>query len=127
MANKVININAITELPNIITEDIKSKIDTNKPKAYTHLVDTVIKDTDQFVPYKNGSLSKNIEKNPTGYSYNTNYASYAFNPIAPSGVPKNYTKTTHIQAQGNPVDVSEREYAKKWADQYANDILQGLR
>ena len=127
MANKVININAIAELPSIITDDINAKIEANKPKAYSHLVDTVIKDTDQFVPYKNGSLSKNTVKTPTGYSYNTNYASYAFNPIAPSGVPKNYTKTVHIQAQGNPVDVSEREYAKKWEEQYVNDLLQGLR
>lgn len=127
MANKVININAIAVLPDIITSGIKSQIEANKPKAYTHLVDTIIKDTNQFVPYKNGSLSRNIEKNPTGYSYNTNYASYAFNPIAPSGTQKKYTKTVHTQAQGNPVDVSEREYAKKWADQYANDLLQGLR
>lgn len=121
MANKVVTISPNLDISSLITEDVKKIIDKNKEQAYRNLVNNIKKDTDKFVPYKHGNLAKNVPDTPKGYMYAESYASYAFNPIAPS-VQKNYTKDVHIQAQGNPVDVSEREYAKKWADQYAKDL-----
>lgn len=126
MANKVVTISPNLDISGLIVEEVQKTIDKNKEQAYRNLVSNIKKDTDQFVPYKHGNLAKNVPDTPKGYMYAESYASYAFNPVAPSGKPKNYTKDVHIQAQGNPVDVSEREYAKKWADQYAKDLLQGL-
>lgn len=126
MNNKNVTSSNSLDIANIVIEEIQKTIDKNKEQAYRNLVNNIKKDTEQFVPYKTGNLAKNVQDTPKGYMYAENYASYALNPIAPSGKPKNYTKNVHMQAQGNTVDVSEREFAKKWADQYAKDLLQGL-
>lgn len=126
MANKVVTISPNLDISGLVLEEVQKTIDKNKEQAYRNLVNNIKNDTDPYVPYKHGNLAKNVQDTPKGYMYTEDYASYAFNPTAPSGKPKNYTKDVHIQAQGNPVDVSEREFAKKWADQYAKDLLQGL-
>ena len=126
MANKVVTISPNLDISSLIIEEVQKTIDKNKEQAYRNLVNNIKKDTDQFVPYKHGNLAKNVQDTPKGYMYAESYANYAFNPVTSSGKPKNYTKDVHMHAQGNPVDASEREYAKKWADQYAKDLLQGL-
>lgn len=126
MAKKKVTNSSSLDISGLVVEEVQKTIDKNKEQAYRNLVDNVKKDTDQFVPYKHGNLAKNVQDTPKGYMYAENYASYAFNPIAPSGTPKNYTKDVHIQAQGNPVNVSGRKFVKKWTDQYAKDLLQGL-
>lgn len=126
MANKVVTISPNLDISGLVLEEVQKTIDKNKEQAYRNLVNNIKNDTDPYVPYKHGNLAKNVQDTPKGYMYAEDYASYAFNPTTPSGKPKNYTKDVHIQAQGNPVDVSERELAKKWADQYAKDLLQGL-
>ena len=126
MANKNVTNSNSLDIYSIVVEDIQKTIDKNKEQAYRNLVNNIKKDTDQFVPYKHGNLAKNVQDTPKGYMYAESYANYAFNPIAQSGMSKNYTKDVHMHAQGNPVDASEREYAKKWADQYAKDLLKGL-
>lgn len=126
MANKNVTISPSLDISGLVIEEVQKTIDKNKEQAYRNLVDNIKKDTEQFIPYKHGNLSKNVQDTPNGYMYAESYASYAFNPIAASGKPKNYTKDVHMHAQGNPVDASEREYDKKWAEQCAKDLLQGL-
>lgn len=126
MANKSVTITAFPDISKLVKDKVNETIEKNKQDAYNNLVRNIKSDTDKFVPYDTGDLSKSLEDTPKGYKYSSEYASYAFNPISKSGKTKNYTKTVHIQAQGNPVDVSEREYASKWAEQYSKDLLKGL-
>ena len=126
MANKVVTTSPTLDIAGIVVEEVQKTIAKNKEQAYRNLVSNIKKDTNKFVPYKNGNLAKNVQDTPKGYMYSEDYASYAFNPVSSSGVAKHYTKDVHMQAQGNPVDASEREFAKEWADQYAKDLLEGL-
>lgn len=98
-------------------------------KASLEAKGTVIKqmivDTDPLVPFKTGKLAHNVKPLPgnIGYVYSQPYASFAFDPIAPSGSYKNYTKTVHPEAMGNSAYMNAERNGDKYAKLYADEVV----
>ncbi len=114
-------------LDNLI-EDITQKVKANEERAKQKVLEQIVKDTDEFVPYKTGSLAKNVTVNPekSSITYEEEYASFAFDPIAPSGVPKQYTKDVHPNAQGYPFEVSADKHGMEWAQLFREELMNGI-
>jgi hypothetical protein len=110
-------------------EQLKVDIDDSTEEARKKLLDKVIEDTDEFVPYKTGKLSKNVVANTTTNEviYQEEYASYAFNPIAPSGVPKQYNHEVHPNAQGYPMQKSIAEHEEDWLELFRKEVENELQ
>lgn len=87
----------------------------------------IFEDTDPYVPYKTGFLSENLQWKIEGarveVEYVASYAPYAFNPIAPSGKEKNYTKTVHPEARGEPLAYSFSVNEDKWAEYFVEEVF----
>ena len=119
-------VSATIEFLNNVAIDIKKNI---KP-AQLKTLEKIIKDTDEYVPYKTGELANNVEASVESdvgkINYLVPYASYAFYPIAPSGVPKQYTKTVHTKAQGYPLDKSAEEHEEEWLKYFKEVLLNGI-
>lgn len=108
--------------------DLKDKIDRNKPRARSLTLDKIIKDTDPYVPYKTGELARSTTKSAdnTAVLYTAPHASFAFDPNTPSGVPKQYNKTVHEKAQGNPLEAARKDHETEWAEFYREELLKGV-
>jgi hypothetical protein len=106
-------------------EDIDEKIKANLDKAKKATLERIVKDTDEYVPYKSGDLSSNVSINPSNssFTYEEDYASYAFNPISPKGVPKQYTHTVHKNAQGHPFEKSASEHEVEWIEVFRKELM----
>ena len=98
-------------------ESVLEKADIVAKEA---VVEQMIKDTDEFVPYANGRLAKSVRPLPngSGYTYSVDYASYAFNPKTPQGRDKKYSKLVHPKAQGLPYKAAENEHYDEWVKLY---------
>lgn len=108
-----------------IVSDLKSTVNSNKSKAYNNLLDDIIRDTDEYVPYKSGALSKSVTKLPDGIEYRKPYASYIFNGVSKSGKPLKYTTSTHNKATSHPLQKALNENIEKYTRKYAKDLLGG--
>lgn len=108
--------------------DYKDKIISNIEKAKSKSLDKIIKDTEPYVPYKTGSLSNSVVKNvaTSTISYTAPHASFAFEPIAPSGKPKEYNQSVHTKAQGYPIQAAYNEHSQEWAEFFAKELLEGV-
>lgn len=111
-----------------LLKEVNKNLEEADKKARDVVIEQMIQDTDEFVPYKTGKLSRSVEKLPAanGFMYNTEYASYAFDPIAPSGVKKKYTKDVHPKAQGYPFEAASEEHFNDWVDLYEREVLKNL-
>lgn len=111
-----------------LSKEINTRLKEADKKARDVVIEQMIQDTDEFVPYKTGELSQSVEKLPlaNGFLYDTEYASYAFDPIAPSGVKKKYTKDVHPKAQGYPFKAASNEHFNDWVDLYEREVLKNL-
>lgn len=109
-------------------DDIRRKVNQNLDSAKKKVIEQVIKDTDPYVPYKTGALSSNISSNPSEgkFTYEEEYTSFAFNPIAPSGVPKQYTKTVHTEAQGFPFEKAVQEHDIEWVELFREEVMKDV-
>ena len=108
-----------------VRRDLEPKIFRNRAKrasdiAVSRLIEVGIKDTDPYVPYDTGKTSGSVKRLPNseGWEYTTDYAKFAFDPIAPSGKKKVYKTDVHEKAQGNPIQASFRDNKEKWLMQY---------
>lgn len=112
-----------------LVKQISSRIERNLPEAKRKTLERIAKDTDEFIPYKTGRLSKSVEIKPADSSilYSSEYASFAFNPVAPSGVPKQYTKTVHQNAQGYPLQASYSVHDAEWAEYFREELMKGVK
>lgn len=108
---------------NLVDRILKAQI-----KARDTVLDEVIKDTDEYVPYYSGKLSKSVHKLPKakGIIYTAPYAKYAFEPVAPSGKRKEYNKSKHPKAQGYPLKKSKEVNLEKWKKLYLEEILKNV-
>lgn len=117
---------ATIDFLNKVSFDIKKNIIPAQKKT----LEKIIKDTDEYVPYKTGELASNVKSsvksNVGEIKYLAPYVSYAFEPIAPSGVPKQYTKTVHTKAQGHPLDKSAEEHESEWLEYFKEALLHGI-
>lgn len=111
-----------------ILKEINVDLKEADSKARDVVIERMIKDTDEFVPYLTGETSRSVSKLPAngGFQYNTPYASYAFEPVAPSGVRKKYTTDVHPKAQGYPFEAAQEEHLDEWLDLYAKEVLKNL-
>jgi len=111
-----------------LTSDITRKVKANETKAKQKVLEQIVKDTDEFVPYKTGTLAKNVTVSPekSSITYEEEYASFAFDPIAPSGVPKQYTKDTHPNAQGYPFEAAADQHGMEWARLFREELMNGI-
>lgn len=109
-------------------EDIDNKIKANLDKAKKATLERIVKDTDEFVPYKSGNLASNVSINPSNstITYEEDYASYAFNPVSPKGVPKQYTHTVHKNAQDYPFEKSASEHDVEYAEVFRKELMQNV-
>ena len=109
-------------------KDIDEKIKANLDKAKKVTLERIVKDTDEFVPYKSGNLASNVTTNhsASSFTYEEDYASYAFNPISPKGVPKQYTHTVHKNAQGYPFGKSASEHEVEWIELFRKELMQNV-
>lgn len=98
-------------------ESVLEKADIVAKEA---VVQRMIKDTDEYVPYVNGRLANSVSVLPkgSGYTYTAEYASYAFNPKTELGKDKKYTKLVHPKAQGLPYKAAEKEHYDEWVELY---------
>ncbi len=109
-------------------KDIKKKVASNLDGARRKTIERIVKDTDEFVPYKTGSLASNVSISPesNSFTYEEDYASFAFEPIAPSGLPKQYTKTVHTKAQGYPFEKSVSEHDVEWVELFREELMKDV-
>lgn len=110
---------------------LKTKIRKNKVRAKRSTLDKIYKDTEPYIPYKTGALDRTGR---ISYSNSTitwgdvtaPYASFAFDPVAPSGKPKVYNRSKHLKAQGNPFQASKEANEVAWAEFYAKELLKDV-
>ena len=111
---------------------LKTRIRKNKTRAKRATLDKIYKDTEPYVPYKTGALNStgriNYPKSTItwGSDEKAPYASYAFEPIAPSGKPKTYNRSVHPKAQGNPFQAAQADNETAWAEYYAKELLRDV-
>lgn len=95
--------------------------------------DTIVSDVEEYIPYKTGVLnsSRTVDYGTYTIDYSScSYAKYAFNPtyIDRDGYEqyKDYTRTEHPLACGNPIDTAYDNHVQEWVEEIANltmDIL----
>lgn len=109
-------------------EKLLQKVRENDKEAKEKVLKQIVKDTDEYVPYKTGKLSSNVEVKPISSEivYKEEYASFAFEPVSRSGKPKKYSVERHSNAQGYPLQAAEKENSDKWAELYAKELLNGV-
>lgn len=109
-------------------KDIKGKILDNEETAKSKTLDKIIKDTEPYVPCNTGYLSDSVAKDvpSSSIAYHAPYASYAFEPIAPSGKPKEYDTSKHPQAQGYPIQAAYGEHGDEWNKLFLEELLRGV-
>lgn len=111
-----------------LKESLFNKIKDNEPLAREKVLNRIIKDTDEYVPYKTGKLAESAEARPVSSEivYKEGYASFAFDPVSRSGKPKEYSVERNQKAQGYPIQAAEKEHDKEWAELYAKELLNGV-
>lgn len=106
---------------------IQQALDKKRLEALQGLAEIVLNDTNIYVPYKTGALTQSgavvVTENGVQLGYEEPYAVYAFTPNAPSGKAKNYTKTAHPEARGEPIEYSFSVNSDKWAEYVAKEVL----
>lgn len=117
-------------IPQLLTlppDQIRTAIDQRMEHAKQAVFEQMQKDTEPYVPYKTGNLNQSayIEPSNNIIGWRADYASFAFNPIAPSGAYKNYTKTVHEEARGFPFGYAYGEKVKEWGDLFVKEVLSG--
>lgn len=110
---------------NKFVDDELNSIMEKKVRAQREVMKRVLGDTDEYVPYDTGYLSKTATILPSndGVLYPAEYASYAFNPTSNSGRPKEYKTSTHSKATGNPFEASYDDNGDAWAELFAEELL----
>lgn len=118
----------ISSKVNVLVKEVESTVLSHASSAKSAVLSQMIEDTDRYVPYDTGELAKSVSKSPNldGFDYSAPYASFAFDPIAPSGKPKVYNTDNHYDAQGNPWEASFDENMDKYEDMFTNKLLEGL-
>ena len=111
-----------------IEDNLLNKIKSNEVTAKDKVLKQIVKDTDDYVPYRTGKLSSDvsINTNDSSITYNQNYASYAFDPDSKDGSPKTYSKSVHKNAQGYPLEASSDDFSYKWAELYRKELLKDV-
>ena len=119
------NVNAKID---VLVKEVEADVLSRSTSAKSAVLSKMIEDTDRYVPYDTGALSKSVSKSPNldGFDYSVPYASFAFNPVAPSGKPKCYNTDTHYNAQGNPWEAAFDENSEKYEDLFVNKLLEGM-
>lgn len=113
---------------NKLYESFKAQIEANQAQAQFATMTKMLDDIEPYVPYLTGELNDSLTFNLTDstISLEADYASYAVNPIAPSGVPKEYTTTYHEEARGYPIQYAAELYEEEWAEFYKEELLRGV-
>lgn len=103
---------------------LKDNIDKRIYKATEALTPIIAEDLHPYVPYDTGNLDSSLESIPKLHwiQFNAEYAGYALNPIAPSGVPKEYNKKVHPKASGTPVEDAYAEIGSKWLKIFEEEL-----
>ena len=122
---KVKEIKDISKIGYQKISDLNNTIESNKSKAYNNLLDDIIKDTDEYVPYKSGALSRSVTKVSDGIEYRKPYASYIFSGVSRSGKPLKYNTSTHNKATSHPVQRALDENIERYTKKYAKYLLGG--
>lgn len=122
---RVREIKDVSKIGYQIMSDLNNTIGSNKSKAYNNLLDDIIKDTDKYVPYKSGALSRSVTKVSDGIEYRKPYASYIFNGVSKSGKPLKYNTSTHNKAASHPLHRALDENIERYTRKYAKDLLGG--
>lgn len=120
-----INVNAKID---VLVKEVELNVLSKSSSAKSSVLSQMIEDTDRYVPYDTGELAKSVSKSPNldGFDYSVPYASFAFDPIAPSGKPKIYNTTSHYDAQGNPWEPAFEENKDKYEDLFVDKLLEGI-
>lgn len=94
-------------------------------EAQRVVLNRVVHDTDKYVPYFFGELAASVKVNvdASGIAYTAPYASYANNPVAPSGKIKNYYIGVHPLATGNWMEVSTEANSDDWTELFARTLV----
>lgn len=111
-----------------IKTNLIGQIKSNESSARKKTLEKIVKDTDDYVPYKTGKLSSNvsIDEYTSTIEYKEPYASFAFNDVSPSGLPKEYNKSIHTKAGGYPLKRSFEDNEVKWAEYYAKELMKDV-
>lgn len=114
-------------LENFVGNLVK-KVNSNLESAKKATLERIVKDTEPYVPYKTGNLNDNVTVNTSAssFTYEAEYASYAFDPISPSGKPKQYTKEVHPQAQGYPFEKAVNEHDVDWVETFREELMRDV-
>lgn len=120
-----INVNAKI---NVLIKEVETNVLSHSASAKSSVISQMIEDTDRYVPYDTGALSESVSKSPNldGFDYSVPYASFAFDPIAPSGKPKSYNTDSHYDAQGNPWEPAFEDNKEKYEDLFVDKLLEGI-
>lgn len=116
MAN--INVDKFTkELESQINAEVNKRIDFAKGK----LITDIIKDTDEFVPYDTGKLSKSVTLKNDVIEWTADYAEYVYNMPETN----NFNKTHHPKATSNWIDASIAQNYSKWLRDFEANLNRG--
>ena len=101
----------------------QAKID----KARYAMANQMMGDMDQFVPYKNGYLSRSAHINANGseITYTTPYARAQFYGVVNGSPVHNYTRTPHPQASKRWDLRAKALYAQSWAKVAKKSLMEG--
>jgi hypothetical protein len=112
---------------NMDVPKLKKKFEDASKKAQSEVLKQMVKDTEDYIPYKTGKLnsSVNVDESNATINYTAPYAAFAFNPLY-KGKEKVYNRTVHSKAQGNPYQASNIENGQKWALLYAKKLAEEI-
>lgn len=108
-------------------ELITDRLQESLPGAKKAVLEQIVKDTEDYIPYKTGKLTESvgIDTEEGVISYDTSYAGYAFYPTY-QGKPKVYNQSVHSKAQGYPYRASEEDNLAKWTELFKEKLVEGM-
>lgn len=111
-------------LKDIAFSGVPEAIAYAKPLANVMLLNRILDDTLPLVPWRTGALAETgtILYSQNSIRFTSEYAPYAFEPIAPSGKRKEYYTMINSDAGGMPLERASDLYKREWADFYVEKV-----
>lgn len=120
----MISLNISKQLADIEQETL-NKILSRLPEAKQKILKQILKDSEQYIPYKTGKLANSAKPvfEPDGIAFTAPYASFALDGVAPSGKPKVYSKSHNTKATSDPIGAAFEVNEDEWIEELVKELL----
>lgn len=114
----IVNISKLpTALKTVMTREVNERVS----KVKEELGEEILRDTENFVPYDTGHLTRSgvVGKGGDYLAYTASYATYVYN----MSDTYDFKKDVHSQATPQWLDASYKQNYKKWANSLRRKVL----